>query len=410
MRPGQGRRARARRAAGLLLGSAAAGAALCVMLLVSCRPGWERGPDVLDAVLYPNPPLIRVALAVGSAAEDVVVAAEGRCQVLEAETGTLLWEGSGLATSGVSVTGGGLRIGERRFAAEGLRVRPLGGAPLRVNGNSYPGDLLCFRDGDTVTLVNEVDLESYLTGVLGAEMPLWFEDEALKAQAVAARTYALYEAKTAASPFYDLTATEASQVYHGLTPATRRARRLVRATRGIILTTHGRTFPAYYHSTCGGHTTDAEDLWPGLRLGVLRGVPCGYCGGSPHYRWTVEFGAPEVGQALAEAGLFEGPVTDIKVTRRAASGYAVQVEVRGPRGRRRLPAYTFRSALGTRRLKSTNFTVVRTGRGFRFEGRGYGHGVGLCQWGAQGMAQAGYNYREILTHYYPGAELVRIYP
>lgn len=399
-----------RRAAGMLV---VLGAALLVsvVLLVSCQPGWQRGPAVLDAILYPNPPLIRVALVVGSAtAADPVLGGEGRYQVLEAQTGEVLWEGTGLAASGVSVAGSGLRLGGRSLSTEGFRVRSLSGSPLRVNGTAYPGDLLFFRDGDAVTVVNEVEVESYLAGVLGAEMPLKFEDEALRAQVVAARTYVLYEAKTARSPFYDLLATEASQVYRGLAVATRRARRLVRSTRGVILTTEGRTFPAFYHSTCGGHTVDAAEVWPGLRLGVLRGVPCGYCSGSPYYRWTVEFGAQEVSQALERRGLFSGPVTAIAVTRRAASGYATDVEVRGPGGRRQFRARALRSALGSRRLKSTYFTVLRIPDGFRFRGRGYGHGVGLCQWGAQGMAQAGHDYQEILAHYYPGSELVRIYP
>jgi stage II sporulation protein D len=124
----------------------------------------------------------------------------------------------------------------------------------------------------------------------------------------------------------------------------------------------------------------------------------------------VDIPAEEVGRALTDRGLFTGTVTGLSVTRRAASGYATQVQVSGPEGGRLLGAYTFRLALGGHRVKSTNFSVVRTDRSFRFRGQGFGHGVGLCQWGAQGMAQAGWNYREILAHYYPGSQLVHIYP
>jgi len=383
---------------------------LSAVVLVSCRPGFERGPAVLNAILYPTPPLVRVALAVASEAKDLVVATDGGYEVADGETGEVLATGKRLPAVGVSASGSGLRLGEQALASEAVRLRSLVGDPLRVNGRPYLGDLLCFRDGDAVTLVNELDVESYVAGVLAAEMPLTFDGEALKAQSVAARTYVLYEAKTGSSPFYDVLATEAAQVYKGLSVATGRARRLVQATRGIILTVDGRTFPTYYHSTCGGRTTEVGQVWPSMRLEPLRGVPCGYCMGSPAYRWAVEFPAERIARALADRELFTGPVEDVTVTRRAPSGYATELEVSGPQGRRRLGAYAFRLALGGHRLKSTNFSVARTPRGCRFLGRGFGHGVGLCQWGAQGMAQAGWTYGEILARYYPGSQLARIYP
>lgn len=406
---GSARGRRARRAVRVLLVVGALGL-VGGAFLVSCRQVFERRPGVLEAILYSTPPLVRVALVRGSTAKDLVVATSGAYEVTDSQTGRVLARGPRLRLAGVSASGVGLRLGGSTFATSAVRVRSVAGKPFRVSGTAYQGDLLCFRDGEAVTLVNELDVEEYVAGVLAAEMPLRFEDEALKAQVVAARTYVLYEAKTASSPLYDVLATEASQVYRGLVVATRRARRLVRATRGIICTVDGLTFPTYFHSTCGGHTTEVSEVWPSIRLEPLRGVPCGYCKDSPAYQWTVEVPAEEVAQALTGRGLFTGPVTGIAVTRRTASGYAGELQVSGPQGRRRMNAYGFRLALGSRLLKSTNFRVVPTGGGFRFQGRGFGHGVGLCQWGAQGMAQAGWNYREILTHYYPGSQLVRIYP
>ena len=400
---------RVRRAAGVCV-LVVALSALGGAFLVSCRPGLDRGPTVVETVLYPGPPLVRVALVVGTTVEGLVIATDGGYEVRDEQTGRVLAGGRRLPAVGVAASGPGMRLGGSTLATAAVRVHSVSGDPLRVNGSSYVGDLLCFREGETVTVVNELDVEDYVAGVLGAEMPLKFEDEALKAQAVAARTYVLYEAKTASSPLYDVLATEASQVYRGLLVSTGRARKLVRATRGVICTVDGRTFPTYFHSTCGGSTTHVCEVWPSTDLAPLQGVPCGYCTGSPSYRWTVDIPAEEVGRALTERGLFTGTVTGISVARRAASGYATQVEVSGPEGRRLLGAYTVRLALGGHRVKSTNFSVVRTGRGFRFRGQGFGHGVGLCQWGAQGMAQAGWNYREILAHYYPGSQLVHIYP
>jgi stage II sporulation protein D len=123
----------------------------------------------------------------------------------------------------------------------------------------------------------------------------------------------------------------------------------------------------------------------------------------------VEVPAEEVARALAGRGLFSGAVTNVRVTRRGVGGFATEVEVTGPGKRARLGAYAFRLAVGAYRLQSTNFEVTPTATGFLFQGCGFGHGVGLCQWGAQGMAQAGWNYREILLHYYPGSRLVRVY-
>ncbi len=406
---GSARGRRGRRAVHVLLVVGALGL-VGGAFLVSCRQVFERRPGVLEAILYSTPPMVRVALVLGSTAEDLVVATSGAYEVTDSQTGRVLARGPRLRLAGLSASGMGLRLGGSTFATSAVRVRSVAGKPFRVSGTAYQGDLLCFRKGEAVTLVNELDVEEYVAGVLAAEMPLRFEDEALKAQVVAARTYVLYEAKTASSPLYDVLATEASQVYRGVAVATRRARRLVRATRGIICTVDGLTFPTYFHSTCGGHTTEVSEVWPSIRLEPLGGVPCGYCKGSPAYQWTVDVPAEEVAEALTGRGLFTGPVTGIAVTRRTASGYAGELQVSGPQDRRRMNAYRFRLALGSRLLKSTNFRLVPTGGGFRFQGRGFGHGIGLCQWGAQGMAQAGWNYREILTHYYPGSQLVRIYP
>jgi len=399
---------RARRAAlvFLVLGTVSVLAGVC---LVSCWGGLARGPRVVDAFMYPAPPLVRVALVVGSAAQDLAVAMDGAYDLVDGGTGHLYASAGRLPLTGIAVSGRGLRLGEQNFPATSLRLRPRSGEPFRLNGNPYAGDLLCFRAGDAVTLVNELDVETYVAGVLGAEMPLTFADEALKAQAVAARTYVLYEAKTAGTSAYDVVATEASQVYRGLSVASGRARGLVRATTGVIATVDGRVFPTYFHSTCGGHTTDVSAVWPGARLRPLSGVACGFCTASPHYQWAVEVTAEEVARGLAERGLFSGAVTNVTVTRRGPAGFATEVEVSGPGKRTRLGAYGFRLAVGAHRVKSTNFEVTPTASGFLFQGRGFGHGAGLCQWGAQGMAQAGWNYREILAHYYPGACLVRIY-
>ncbi len=161
---------------------------------------------------------------------------------------------------------------------------------------------------------------------------------------------------------------------------------------------------AYYHSTCGGRTeSGAEAL--GRDLPYLQSVDCGRCQDSPRSRWARRLGAEELGRA---AGL-GGPATSVAVAARTPSGRAAAVEIASGERRVRLPASELRQLVGFDRLPSLAFSVREEAGAFLFEGRGSGHGVGLCQWGAAGWAKAGLGYREILEKYYPGTEIVRMY-
>jgi stage II sporulation protein D len=384
--------------------------ALVAVLAVSCRPGFERDLSIVDALQYRTPPMVRVGLVVKGVEGQASVACSGPYVLADGATGRVVASGTFLPPSGVSPRGMGIRVGVADFPSTKLRLRATGGEPLRLNGSAYAGDLLIFRDGPAVTLVDELDVETYLEGVLAAEMPLYFDDAALKAQVVAARTYVLFEAKTAHSPYYDVVNTQQSQVYQGLSAAKPKARKMVARTRGVILALDGKTFPAYFHSTCGGHTTNVSDVWPSVSLKPLRGVNCGYDEHSRYHTWEATVSAGEVARRLAARDLFRGAVENVKVSKRARSGYATRVVVEGPRGRREMSAYQFRLALDSQGVRSACFEVKRSSAGFVFTGHGWGHGVGLCQFGADGMGRKGYSYTQILAHYYPGATLMRIYP
>ena len=254
--------------------------------------------------------------------------------------------------------------------------------------------------------VETVDLEDYVAAVVGAEMPPGFPAAALQAQAVAARTYAVLkklEARTEGRDA-DLGTSTRSQVYPGQGAVDPRARAAAEATRGEVLVKDHLPIGAYYHSTCGGRTeSGAEAL--GRDLPYLPSVECGRCQDSPKARWTRRLSAEELGRA---AGL-GGAATSVAVTARTPSGRAAAVEVASGERRVRLPGPELRQLVGLDRLPSLAFTVREEPGAFLFEGRGSGHGAGLCQWGAAGWARAGEGYRQILARYYPGTEIVRMY-
>lgn len=253
--------------------------------------------------------------------------------------------------------------------------------------------------------IQELRLEDYVAGVVAGEMPGSFPPEALKAQAVAARSYALtrkVEAQ-AANRRWDIASGVIAQVF-AAGRASPQARAAVDATHGEVLVQGMEPVEAYFHAACGGRT-EAGMPALGRDLPYLASVECGRCDRAPRVRWSLEVGAAELGR-LAGLG---GAATAAKVVARTASGRAEKVEV-AARGRRvTLAATDLRQRLGWARLPSLAFDVREARRGFVFEGRGQGHGAGLCQWGAAGMAREGKDYREILRHYYPGTDVVRMY-
>jgi stage II sporulation protein D len=253
--------------------------------------------------------------------------------------------------------------------------------------------------------IEELRLEDYVAGVVSGEMPASFPPEALRAQAVAARSYALtrkIEAQ-AAGRRWDIGTGVLAQVYvHG--GASAAAKAAVGATAGEVLVLGMEPVEAYFHAVCGGET-EAGLPALGRDLPYLVPVPCGGCKDAPRARWTAKVTAAELGRA---AGL-GGAATAARIVSRTGTGRAERVEI--ARGERKavLAASDLRQRLGYERLPSLAFDVRLDGGEFVLAGRGRGHGAGLCQWGAAGLAREGKGYREILGHYYPGTEVVRMY-
>ena len=281
---------------------------------------------------------------------------------------------------------------------------------VSIGERRYRGNLLFRPNPDaTITVVDELGLEEYLFGVLPHEMSPDWPLEALKAQAVVSRTYALARLGKGQDEAFDLTDDAYSQVYTGVTTESEAVRKAVRATSGRILTYAAKPLPAYFHSTCGGHTAGSNDVWGGAEPEPLKGVRDTWCKVSPHYRWEAYFRREDILSALNRNGFTVARLEDLREGDRGSAGWLTNVRVKTERGWTRVPANKFRLWLGVKELKSVRFdSVRRRKKGFDFEGRGYGHGVGLCQWGARAQADAGRSFEEILGHYFPGAALARI--
>ncbi|MBI2878545.1 MAG: SpoIID/LytB domain-containing protein [Candidatus Rokubacteria bacterium] len=300
----------------------------------------------------------------------------------------------------------GLEVGSRRIELEAVRLEPRSGA-LGLGGREYPGAVEVVRQGAALLVVNELDLEAYVAGTLRGEVPETWPLETLKAQAVAARTYTVYhQRRNGSRSFHLLVGATASQEYHGRVPDGSPIWIAVRETRGAILTWRGEPFPSFYHAESGGWTEPPQAVFAG-ELPPLPGVRCEFSADSPHSAWTLALPLATLRDLLRKGGLELGEVTALEVIERSPSFRVVQLAVRGSRGAVVLAGTDFRRLLGPNVLKSTLFTVALNGRQVRFEGRGWGHGVGLSQYGAKGMAERGYSFREILEFYYPGTTLER---
>jgi len=279
--------------------------------------------------------------------------------------------------------------------------------PIKVGGVSYRGHLFIKASGANLLLVNEVSLDEYLYGVLPGEVGSNWPIEALKAQAVAARTYAIFRAQNSESKLYDLDDSTRSQVYFGISKEAQKTSQAVNDTSDMILTWQGKAAETFFHANCGGHTADAASVW-GTDLPYLRGVEDSFCDAGPHFAWHSEIDQDELLARLAKAGLKLRDFERIELRNRDRSGRWQLVHFSGNGADATMGAQAFRIALGPDVLRSTNFEISRHGDVERFEGRGWGHGVGLCQEGAWAMAKAGYRYKDILFHYFPGTRLQRL--
>jgi stage II sporulation protein D len=285
-----------------------------------------------------------------------------------------------------------------------LTFVPQRGGRLFVNGNPYAGTITIRAKNGGISVVNEVDLEDYLHGVVPSEMPADWSMEALKTQAVISRTYALYQKRKNKNGDYDLPASVLGQVYKGESVHHPRASEAIEKTHGIIATYNGEAALTFFHSTSAGPTEDANERW-GIDLPYLKGASCPLDFASPYYQWTREIPLSDLEKALSAMGV--GVIATIAPFSYSRAGRTLMVRILHSRGETLVKGEDLRKLLGYKTLPSTNFKINSFGSILKIGGMGWGHGVGLCQWGARVMAESGLKFDEIVRHYYPGVTLAR---
>lgn len=275
---------------------------------------------------------------------------------------------------------------------------------LRIDGKPLRGRVRLSASQGTLQAVIPVPLEEYVAAVLSKEAAPSFLPEALAAQAVAVRTYALLGMTRPRSPDYDLVSDVEDQVFDGNDGVSEPFRRAAESTRGEAITWRGELARAVYHSTCGGRTESAANAW-GQDVPYLRSLFCDDCRDSRVWRWAYRMGSEE-GRRVAKAlGIQPSGPLFLEVTEWNSTGRAARVRISSGGVSRTMKASLFRRAAGYAKVRSLKMEIVPAAGGWDISGEGYGHGVGMCQWGANGMARAGKNHREILLRYYPGTEI-----
>ncbi|SMG08897.1 SpoIID/LytB domain-containing protein [Dethiosulfovibrio salsuginis] len=381
-----------------------------------------------------------------------------------------------------SVSGKSVIVSGKAFTPP-LQIRS--SSPIVYNKRPYLGFFKVTLSRGRLFVVNVIDVESYLRGVLKMEVNPGWPKESLKAQAIISRTYALNQMGRHGSDGFDVCATQHCQVYRGINAHDRAIDKAISETKGKVLTYKGSLAKTLFHSDSGGITAAAKDVWGG-DLPYLVSVSDPVSSSSPHSKWTASLTGSQIGTALARIGQNIGTATSISVLSRDGSGRVLDMEVLGTSGRIKIRAHKFREALGGSLVKSTSFTLrgsaslptseplkpapnrpnlsdilspaeerllmmltkqgafssdeliamlmdpskkryfiqkaqgkaplqpqtpviaerkPASGGGFILEGKGWGHGVGLSQWGAMALASSGWSAERILAHYYPGTSI-----
>lgn len=331
---------------------------------------------------------------------------------------------------------------ERGFdRAEALVFRPLGATTVKFNDAEYPGQFRLHarpdRSSSAFDVIEHIPMEQYLPGVISKELVANWSRPAFEAQAIAARSYALHEKQRhlARGEYFDVESTERDQVYGGRT-TNPTAVAAVEATKGQVMTYQGHLLRAYYSSTCGGQPGSARDVWPtnrGFEFNLAAPLQGGErehaCQFSPLYQWTVTREVPDLLRRIKGWGTDQQlairnitSIAKIETRKRSGTGRPTEFRVFQSDGKHwTINAEHLRAAMNygngadipliTRehRIHSSNFEVAMSGSRITFRGKGFGHGVGMCQFCLEGFARKGESVETMLKRFYPGVELQRLY-
>ncbi len=373
---------------------------LCGIFLWGCSASQAMSRIPMVRSSYP----VKVAIIQGAASFELTI--RGNFDIYTSDK-KRLYSGRRLRKARVTPGVSGIKIEDLDFHEDKIKIMPERVASLYVNNRRFRGSLDVIRkSSESLLAVNTVDLEDYICGVLYHEVSPRWPMESLKAQAVAARTYALYRASKNKKRPYDLTNDIYSQVYGGRTSEKYRTNLAVEATAGMVLAYDGELFPSYFHADSGGHTEDVSELWD-EDWPPLQGVRDPFSRQSPHYNWKRNFRSKDIQDKLNEAGYDIWLIESIEVTERNPSGRIRRLKITDRKGKSvEISGKDFRHLVGPNIVRSNKYDVLMQGYYFDLIGQGWGHGVGMSQWGANFMARDRKSFREILRFYYPGTRIV----
>jgi stage II sporulation protein D len=348
----------------------------------------------------------------------VIIAANATDVRLRSDSPFTLYSSSGgekgpckvFREAAIRMVRGGLVVNDTETEATEITAQPSGNAPvISVNGKAYRGILkIQVVNRNSLNVINVLDIESYLYGVIPKEMSPQSPPEALKAQSVAARSFALYQKAKNGNKAYDVSASTGSQVYGGFSVESAAANRAVDETRGVVMMYKGQPALAYFHANSGGITEDARNVWT-AEIPYLRSVADEPSTKAANIAWSASLGSNTLKKSLNNYGIRISAVTKIRILQNSPSGRVTKIGISSPEGEVVMDGNDFRLKIDPAVIKSTLFTISSDNdedATFRFEGRGFGHGVGMSQWGALVMARDGSTYRDILAHYYRGVEII----
>lgn len=302
--------------------------------------------------------------------------------------------------------------GSQEFRADRIVLESLGDRYLKFNGKKYRGSLeLKVYEGE-IYVINRLPMHYYLYGVIEKEIAPGWPIQTVKAQAVAARSFAIYRIKRNIEEPYDLGTTWLAQLYAGVEAETPQVIEAVDETRGEVLTYQGVVVPGFFHANSGGYIEKGEDVWEGTPTPYIIPGEDTWSIGVQHDRWSERISVSEINSSLHENGHPAiGPFDSLRVERRLESGRAAALSYITEAGSRyTIRADRFRMAVGPEKIRSAWFVNIEPrGRDILFEGRGWGHGIGMSQWGAWNMGEQGFDYQDIIKFYFRGAKLTANY-
>lgn len=305
-------------------------------------------------------------------------------------------------------TKNGFNVNEDRWGMR-VAIEPgRRGEVVIINNRPFRGSIELNRQGSGIRVVNRLSVEDYVRGVLQMETSDTWPAQALQAQAVISRTYALRNRGRHGRSGYDFCSKPHCQTYGGAAAERKKTDAAIMKTRGEVLVDRKKQLATtVYHSCCGGSTESAENVWEHGGQPYLKATRCPWCKNSPRFHWVAKVPDSLLDEQLRGAGYAIGHVRALGILSHTPSGRVYQIRVYGEKGTRDILASKFRSMIDPGLIRSTNWSGVSKLNGdWQIHGQGWGHGVGLCQWGMKTLAEKGKSYGQILLVYYHGAKVV----